>query len=444
MKKALSLILALTLCMALAAPAMAADYGKITINVYSGEFIFEAATAEKKTVKTMERTWDEVAGDIALGEVTYENATLITVKPGSTAQGGYSANGYYLDKSGRYCEVEAFVYDLGLELPNVDDWFRQGTLMEGAAEYVSMFKMTDNDENVYFIVLGSDSSASNNTPAPVPTPAPAPTPAAPSYVSAAPLTLPELNGTIKFDEALAAGTVTCNGETLTVYEMKPGKYVYKYDTTNAPILTLYAATVNGDSAKVGNKINTIGGTKGTKSDYWYVGIDSSDIGQYYCVEIEELGNKVRFIVHGVSEYSKIAVKPMVVPTSQKLTVNGVAKNTEIYNIDGSNYFKLRDMAALLNGTGSQFSVDYDAARNTIVVKTGEAYTPVGGELATGTDKSASAVASAQSIEINGVKVELTAFNIGGNNFFKLRELGAALGFDVDYDAGTATMLVTSK
>lgn len=136
--------------------------------------------------------------------------------------------------------------------------------------------------------------------------------------------------------------------------------------------------------------------------------------------------------------------PKVVLTSQKLTVNGQPKNTEIYNIDGSNYFKLRDMAMLLKGTGSQFSVNYDAGRNTITVSTGAAYTAVGGELATGTDKSASAVRSAQSIEVNGAKVNLSAFNIGGNNFFKLRELGDQLGFDVDYDAATATMLVTSR
>ena len=134
----------------------------------------------------------------------------------------------------------------------------------------------------------------------------------------------------------------------------------------------------------------------------------------------------------------------VILTNQNLTVDGEAKETEIYNIDGSNYFKLRDMAALLTGTDAQFSVAFDAERNTIVVATGEAYEAVGGELATGTDKSDSAVASAQSVEINGTKVALTAFNIGGNNFFKLRDLGTALNFDVDYDTATATMLVVSK
>ena len=135
---------------------------------------------------------------------------------------------------------------------------------------------------------------------------------------------------------------------------------------------------------------------------------------------------------------------IVVLTKQNLTVDGAAKNTEIYNIDGSNYFKLRDMAALLNGTGSQFSVDFDAARSTIVVKTGAAYTQQSGDLQLGTDKSSTAAASAQSIEIDGKAADLTAYNIGGNNFFKLRDLGTALNFDVDYDGATSTMIVKSR
>ena len=174
------------------------------------------------------------------------------------------------------------------------------------------------------------------------------------------------------------------------------------------------------------------------------GIHADGMAGYIYIDADDPQLGFFFIFAETAPTPAPAAKPVVVPTAQKLTVNGTEKNTEIYNIDGSNYFKLRDMAALLNGTTSQFSVDYDGARNTIVVKTGEAYAAVGGELATGTDKSASAALSTQSVEINGEKAELTAFNIGGNNFFKLRELGTALGFDVDYDAGTATMLVTSK
>ena len=47
-------------------------------------------------------------------------------------------------------------------------------------------------------------------------------------------------------------------------------------------------------------------------------------------------------------------------STQKLTVDGEKISCEKYNIDGSNYFKLRDLAYLLNGTGSQFSVGWNA------------------------------------------------------------------------------------
>lgn len=130
-------------------------------------------------------------------------------------------------------------------------------------------------------------------------------------------------------------------------------------------------------------------------------------------------------------------------SSQSLKVNGADKVLEIYNINGSNYFKLRDVAYLLNGTGSQFSVEYDAAKQVISCVRGEAYTPVGGEAQPGTDKSATAAPSKQSLYIDGELVSLSAFNIGGNNFFKLRDLGTALNFNVDYDDATRTMLITS-
>ena len=142
---------------------------------------------------------------------------------------------------------------------------------------------------------------------------------------------------------------------------------------------------------------------------------------------------------------RIAVegKPDVRPTVQKLTVNGEEKTAEIYNINGNNYFKLRDLAVLLSGTGSRFSVDYDPAARTVIIRTGEAYVKQAGDLEIGEDKSATAVRSRQRIQIDGASVtDLTAYNLGGNNFFKLAELGEKLGFGVKYDAETNTMVVT--
>ena len=129
---------------------------------------------------------------------------------------------------------------------------------------------------------------------------------------------------------------------------------------------------------------------------------------------------------------------------QGLTVDGRAVNCEKYNIDGSNYFKLRDIAQLLNGTESQFAVGWDAASSTVSIVTGQAYAPNGSELIVGGDKASTAVPSNQTIMIDGVvRSDLSVYNIGGNNFFKLRDLGDALGFIVGYDSSTNTAVVKS-
>ena len=136
---------------------------------------------------------------------------------------------------------------------------------------------------------------------------------------------------------------------------------------------------------------------------------------------------------------------VVVRSPQNLTVNGFLVECEKYNIDGYNYFKLRDIAYLLSGTSSQFSVGWDAVSGTVSIVSGGSYSPVGGELEEpDRDNSATAVKSSQTILINGaVNSALSAYNIGGSNFFKLADLGSALGFEVSYDGATNTAVITS-
>ena len=135
----------------------------------------------------------------------------------------------------------------------------------------------------------------------------------------------------------------------------------------------------------------------------------------------------------------------VVLTKQTLKVHGIETACEAYNIGGYNYFKLRDLALLMMGTESRFAVGYDSATQTVTVTTGIEYTPDDSELAQRGDYSAFAQKSAQKLFIDGKeRGDLSVYNIGGYNFFKLRDLGTALGFGVDYDPETNSMLVTSQ
>ncbi len=129
-------------------------------------------------------------------------------------------------------------------------------------------------------------------------------------------------------------------------------------------------------------------------------------------------------------------------STQNLAVDGTAVNCEKYNIDGNNYFKLRDVAAALDGTENGFSVDYDSVSKSVVIVPGEKYVSDGSENAAGGDKSSTARISSQKIVIGDETISgLKVYNIGGNNYFKLRELGDLLGFAVSYDEATRTAVV---
>jgi len=145
-----------------------------------------------------------------------------------------------------------------------------------------------------------------------------------------------------------------------------------------------------------------------------------------------------------------ALGALVTPAAKQVTLsrqalifNGRPVELEAYNIDGSNYLKLRDIAALLNGTADQFEVSFDAATRVMLAETGKPYTAVGGELAKGADQSATCQASAWTLQVNGVAKSAYVYNLGGNNFFKLRDLGAGLGFRVEYDAAANSAVIIS-
>lgn len=133
------------------------------------------------------------------------------------------------------------------------------------------------------------------------------------------------------------------------------------------------------------------------------------------------------------------------PTASKVTVNGKNVAFSAYNIGGNNYFKLRDIAFALNGTAKQFEVGYDAVNNAITLTSGKAYTKVGGEMAAAESGNKNAMPTTAQVYLDGSETDLTAYNIGGNNYFKLRDLGQAIDFAVDYDGATNTIIIdTSK
>ena len=134
----------------------------------------------------------------------------------------------------------------------------------------------------------------------------------------------------------------------------------------------------------------------------------------------------------------------ITPSIHKVTVDGESVAPQGYNINGDNYYKLRDIAYILNGTNSQFNVTWDPDNNRILLTPDEAYQEVGDEMSS----AASAVVescspSNSSIILDGRSLSLTGYRINGNNFYRLRDVGKALDFGVDFDEQTRTVLIDS-
>jgi alpha-tubulin suppressor-like RCC1 family protein len=133
-----------------------------------------------------------------------------------------------------------------------------------------------------------------------------------------------------------------------------------------------------------------------------------------------------------------------VPSSHSVRIDGQIVAFRAFNIEGSNYFMLRDVAFALNGSARQFAVGWDGNLNAINIITGSPYIVVGGEMATGGGTATEALPTTASVFVNGQAVNLRAYNIGGNNFFMLRDLSTALGFGVDWDAENSTVLINTN
>lgn len=133
------------------------------------------------------------------------------------------------------------------------------------------------------------------------------------------------------------------------------------------------------------------------------------------------------------------------PTSSKVLVDNKSVDFEAYNIEGSNYFKLRDFAYAVIGTPKQFQVDWDAEKGAIDLISNSPYTPEGNELVRGNGKEKSSVISKAKIYQDGKEISLEAYTIDGNNYFKLRDLADTFGIIVTWDKVTSTIgIETSK
>ena len=112
---------------------------------------------------------------------------------------------------------------------------------------------------------------------------------------------------------------------------------------------------------------------------------------------------------------------------QAVYVNDARVYPTGYNIADNNYFKLRDIGALVG-----FGVEWNGETQTVEISTART-TPSTEGISDTAASGAVAKISDQRITVDGVQVSMTAYQIDGNNYVKLRDIGKQVDFGVGYD-----------
>lgn len=150
------------------------------------------------------------------------------------------------------------------------------------------------------------------------------------------------------------------------------------------------------------------------------------------------GGEVRYIIefqrhNSFTYYPGDGYAEQTTANTQDLYVDTEKYSALAYNINDNNYFKLRDIAKMLDGTIKCFDIEYDEETNSINMLSLFPYTAAGGELTPGDGAERTAYASTAFLTYDGIPVQAACYNIDGNNYFKLRDVTDALDCRVEWD-----------
>lgn len=182
-------------------------------------------------------------------------------------------------------------------------------------------------------------------------------------------------------------------------------------------------------------------------------IEKADVNQYSNVPYKDMHSN-EFLTNGYPNRTKIqsfinsydAVNTLTAESSNsRLSVNGKEISVSGYNVNYSNYYKIRDIAMILRATGSQFNVGWDSSRSAITIEIGEKYQIIGGELEeTIISTTKDIEENSAPIYVNGKEKNVTCYNIGGYSYFKIRDLADLIGFRVNWNEGTQTVEIITE
>ena len=115
-----------------------------------------------------------------------------------------------------------------------------------------------------------------------------------------------------------------------------------------------------------------------------------------------------------------------------IEVDGVRRSIVAYNIDGNNYFKLRDVANILKGTKAHFDVLWNEEIKAIELISKTDYSTIEKEDELKTEK-IEILKKIIPVYLDGEGIIIESYDILGNNYFKLRDIASAIDFNVKFN-----------
>lgn len=131
-------------------------------------------------------------------------------------------------------------------------------------------------------------------------------------------------------------------------------------------------------------------------------------------------------------------------SNAKLMVNGDEVEVSGYTVNDSNYYKIRDIAMILRTTSARFDVSWDEGLSAIAISRGVKYSIVGGELSSDGGAALNVSENNAPIYVDGAEKELMGYNINGNTYFKIRDIGDMVGFAVDWDGDAQAVILRTE
>ena len=102
-------------------------------------------------------------------------------------------------------------------------------------------------------------------------------------------------------------------------------------------------------------------------------------------------------------------------TLTPIEISGKISPVSAYNINGKNYYKLRDIGYSMSGSAKGFNITWDTIQKKIDLTSDAPYEPIGGEAVYHRTESEIALLRFLTIYLDDFPYEIKSYNINGSN-----------------------------